>query len=255
VQIRGENELEERDADKKEEPETLIGVPVPKLRRTHATVITLETMLTKNSTPKPVTGMDGRTSGKDGGQCNIQDTSTANHLTEKAAEPLSEGNVLKRRRGRPRKTPRQDKDRPSLPSAALSSSSTREEVDAALHSVPTPTELCMLTQLFTTPIATTTSLSLDVQTSNATSEPSTDAAETAQSREVGEEYPQPSTNYQKMQRRLAREKQLSELRAREMAMETFHHDENMFLTLADNPHILTMITAVQPNRREAVTLQ
>ena len=219
VQIRGEDGLEKRDAEKKEETETPIGVPVPKLRRTHATVITLEAMLTKNSAPKPVTAVDGHVSGNDGGQCDIQDTSSANRLTEKAAEPLSEGTVLKRRRGRPRKMPRQDEDRSSLQSAAVSSSPTREEVDAALHSVPTPMELSMLTQLLNTPIATTTNLSLDVQTSNVTSEPSTDEAETAQSRELGEEYPQPSTNYQKMQRKLARQKQLSEMRAREMAME------------------------------------
>ena len=209
--IKGNDGIEESVKEKKEEPEMPIEMPVPKLRRSHATVIIPQAMLHKDSATKPETGIDTLISSDDGQQCSVQDTS--------ATKPSTERTVLKRRRGRPRKIPRQNEDTPSIQSCAVSNSPTREEVDAAIYSVPTPTELAMLTQLLTTPVVTTTNLSLDVLTSDVMSDTSTTTTETEQSREVEEEYPQPSTYYQKMQRRLARQKQLSEMRAREMAME------------------------------------
>ena len=46
----------------------------------------------------------------------------------------------------------------------------------------------------------------------------TEATNSDNSDDIELEYPQPSTNYQKMQRKLARQKQLKDFRAREMAL-------------------------------------
>ena len=209
---------ENRTSDRKDEETKEFQMPpgVPKLRRTHAKSTTLAMMLSGKINIK----LD-----EDSNSSHVSDNTTDadmqedfDVLAEKGKATCSKDHAVNGSSHDEQVVP------PLLACSSLEvGPKTSEDTVTTLHSISKPKELSELTLLLTQPLPSST-LS-DALTSVNITEPmmsslmmSSSVPSLSQGRD-DEEYPQPSTNYQKIQRHLARQKQLADMRSRETTLE------------------------------------
>ena len=211
--------------------------PVPKLRRSHATGVSLENVLHERPVHMPLPSSvprDSRTSSHldshaDQGVSLMQTEEWMGNRSVDAAHTTSiQTRRIQRKRGRPAKKVHVGHDASSVVPDTLSSNPatectpTYDDTDNALLVGPFPKELCSrtlaenrLTTSADSSVVETLTNTFSLEKSDTSSSENPNDAITDEGEDL--EYPQPSTNYQKRQRQLARQKQLDDMRAREMA--------------------------------------
>ena len=214
----GESTSDRKD-DQAKEFQMLTGVP--KLRRTHAKSMTLAMMLSGQ-----IDTLDADNNGSSYVSHGITDTNrraSSDSLAEKGKSRCSKDHAVNG------SSHDEQLVSPLLAHPSLQAGpKTSNDVVATLQSIPKPRELSELTLLLTQPLPSSSTFSNTLTPIN-TTEPmmsslmksSTVPSLLSQGRD-DEEYPQPSTNHQKVQRHLARQKQLADMRLRETALDREH---------------------------------
>ena len=210
--------------------------PVPKLRRSHATGVSHENVLQERPVHMPLPSSvprDSRTSSHldshaDQGVSLMQTEEWTGNRSVDTAHTTRQTRRIQRKRGRPAKKVHVGHDASSVVSDTLSSNPatectpTYDDTDNALLVGPFPKVLCSrtlaenrLTTSADSSVIDTLTNTFSLENSDTSSGENPNDAITDEGEDL--EYPQPSTNYQKRQRQLARQKQLDDMRARETA--------------------------------------